>query len=57
MHDPATLIDTLTGCSPEEVAQVCTLSDLRAARQLCDEALDLKERGPSLRMVPQERTG
>ena len=52
--DPVTLIETLTGCAPEEVAQLCTIGDLRAARQLCEEAIELKEAGPQLVVVGRQ---
>lgn len=50
-RDPFELVERLTGCAPQEVAAACSLSDLRATRQLVEEALEIKEGAPALRMV------
>jgi hypothetical protein len=51
------IIETLTGCPPEDVARCCDIDDLRAARLLLDEALDIQLSGPRLYVVPRTGTG
>lgn len=57
--EPAHLIESLTGCPPANVAASCGTDDLRAARLLIDEALDLQISGPRLHLVeePAAQTG
>lgn len=53
----AALIESLTGCPPEDVARSCALDDLRAARLLLEEAIALQETGPRLHVVRASGTG
>lgn len=58
---PADLIERLTGLPPGDVATSCATDDLRAARLLLDEAIEIRVSGPRLRVVSEEepaaRTG
>jgi hypothetical protein len=61
--EPAVLIESLTGCPPEDVARSCQLIDLRAAQLLIEEAIELQQLRPRLRVVQRtaldrvQRTG
>lgn len=50
-EDLHSLVERLTGCAPEEVALACSREDLEAVRLLLDDALEVKERRPALRLA------